>query len=191
MNRFTRVRRALVVGLAAAAATLSMTQVAHADPPGPNLPPGTENIAVDAAQNQVFLVGHAKGVQIYTCNSEGKWGPGSTPRADLVDDKGKLVATHFGGPTWQALDGSTVKGSLPPTVATKSPDGAIPWLRLAATAQAKGPKGGDEFVKTTFIQRVNTSGGVAPTTSCTTADKPVEVEYTADYYFWMAAKPGA
>ena len=70
-------------------------------PAGPNLPAGTENIAVDAAKNQVFLVGHATGVQTYTCIGTA-WGKQSTPRADLVDDKGKLVATHFGGPTWQA-----------------------------------------------------------------------------------------
>jgi hypothetical protein len=39
---------------------------------------------------------------------------------------------------------------------------------------------------------VNTSGGVAPTTSCTAADKPVEVPYTADYFFYEATgKPGA
>jgi hypothetical protein len=60
---------------------------------------------------------------------------------------------------------------------------AIPWLLLSAKSTAPGPDG-DQFVKTTFIQRVNTSGGVAPTTSCTAADKPVEVDYTADYYFW-------
>ena len=35
----------------------------------------------------------------------------------------------------------------------------------------------------------NWQGGVAPTTSCTATDQPVEVRYSADYYFWTASKP--
>jgi hypothetical protein len=160
-------------------------------PPGPSLPPNSL-IAVNTADYQVFLVGHATGVQIYACNN-GAWGPGSTPRATLVDDNGKVVATHFGGPTWQARDGSTVVGKREAGVDAPDPTKAIPWLLLSAKSTAAGAHGGDEFVKTTFIQRVNTSGGVAPTTSCTAGEKPVEVEYTADYYFWKKAtgKPGA
>ena len=58
--------------------------------------------------NQIFLVGHAKGVQIYTCDGA-KWVLPSIPRADLVDDAGKLIVKHSGGPTWTATaDGSTV-----------------------------------------------------------------------------------
>ena len=119
MNRFTRVRRAFVVGLVTAAATLSMTQVAHADPAPPNVP---STIVVDAAQNQVFLVGHATGVQIYECKTTDTGASWSllAPRADLFDDKGKLVATHFGGPTWQAQDGSTVVGQRDAGVALHS-----------------------------------------------------------------------
>jgi hypothetical protein len=72
------------------------------------------------------------------------------------------------------------------------PAKAIQWLLLSAKSTAKGPKGGDEFVKTTFIQRVNTGGGVGPVGSCNATETPVkDVPYTADYYFWMAAKPGA
>src|SRR6476646_7602908 len=100
MSRLARSCRALVVGLAAAAAMLSTTQVASAAAPEPTVDPA---IAVPAG-NKVFLVGHATGVQIYTCNN-GAWGTASTPRATLVDDKGKVVATHFAGPTWQATDG--------------------------------------------------------------------------------------
>jgi hypothetical protein len=42
---------------------------------------------------------------------------------------------------------------------------------------------------TTYIQRVETTGGVAPAAAgCNagTADKVVEVHYTADYNFWKA-----
>jgi hypothetical protein len=44
---------------------------------------------------------------------------------------------------------------------------------------------------TTFIQRVNTSGGVAPSTGCaasTDVGKQAFVPYTTDYYFYRAAK---
>jgi hypothetical protein len=33
------------------------------------------------------------------------------------------------------------------------------------------------------VQRLNTSGGVAPSTPCTPGDT-LEVPYTTDYFFW-------
>ena len=44
---------------------------------------------------------------------------------------------------------------------------------------------------TTFIQRLNTSGGIAPATGCTSpADvgKSAFVPYTTDYYFYKATR---
>jgi len=136
----------------------------------------------------VFLVGHAIGVQIYQCNGTA-WNF-VAPRANLYRDNGKLVATHFAGPTWQARDGSTVVGRLEVSATpdvSRSP--AILWLRLAAKSTAVGTDG-DRLVGTTFIQRVNTTGGLAPAKeTCTTAGSVAEVPYTADYYFWK--KTGA
>ena len=67
MNLLACSRRALVMGVVAAAATLSMTQVASAEPAGPVLPPLTADIAVPAG-HKVFLVGQAEGAQVYTCD---------------------------------------------------------------------------------------------------------------------------
>ena len=64
--------------------------------PAPDVP---YDIQVGAG-NKVFLAGHATGVQIYSCNGAGAWTL-VAPRADLYGDNGKLIATHFGGPTWQ------------------------------------------------------------------------------------------
>jgi hypothetical protein len=50
-------------------------------------------------------------VQIYSCSGTA-WTL-VAPRADLYDSRGKLVATHFAGPTWQAKDGSSVDGERP------------------------------------------------------------------------------
>jgi Protein of unknown function (DUF3455) len=63
---------------------------------------------------------------------------------------------------------------------------AIAWVRLAAASTAAGP-GGDRLVDTSYIQRIATTGGLAPPAAdCTaaTAGTVAEVPYTADYYFW-------
>ena len=147
--------------------------------PGDPVVPG--DIAV-AAGNKVFLVGHAVGVQIYSCNGS-QW-TFVAPRADLYGDNGKLIATHFAGPTWQARDGSKVVGTVEKKV-TVDPT-AIPWLRLAVTSRADGFDG-DRLSATTYIQRIATTGGLAPaagTCNAATAGTQAEIAYTADYYFW-------
>ena len=63
---------------------------------------------------------------------------------------------------------------------------AIPWLRLKATSTSAGPDG-DRLERTAYVQRINTTGGVAPAAAdcnASTAGAQVEVPYTADYYFW-------
>jgi hypothetical protein len=50
-----------------------------------------------------------------------------------------------------------------------------------------GPTGGKSLTQTTFIQRLNTSGGSAPSTGCSVAadvGKQALVPYSADYYFF-------
>jgi hypothetical protein len=64
-------------------------------------------------------------------------------------------------------------------------NGAIPCLLLQAVGQEKGPTGGRLLANTTFVQRLNTNGGAAPTTSCT-AGQTALIPYTADYYFYKA-----
>ena len=77
MTRPIGLNRLLVMGLVAVAAALSLTQVAHAGPPAPDVPP---EIRVDQDNNKVFLIGHAVGVQIYTCN--GSTWSSAVPRAN-------------------------------------------------------------------------------------------------------------
>ena len=106
------------------------------------------------------------------------------PRADLYDDNGRLIVKHFGGPTWRAKDGSTFVGRREQQVTVDA--SAIPWL-LLSKASATAGEGGDRLLSTTFIQRIATTGGVAPAAAecdATTAGAEVEVPYTADYYFW-------
>src|SRR5215216_7762141 len=104
MKRSIRIDRLLMAGIVAAVAAWPLAQLAHAGPAAPEVP---STIQVRGG-NKVFLVGHAVGVQIYACNRTASgyvWGL-VAPRADLYDDDGKLIMTHYGGPTWRAEDGS-------------------------------------------------------------------------------------
>jgi uncharacterized protein DUF3455 len=177
MSRNIGFSRLLVMGLVAVAAALSLTQVAHAGPPAPTVPP---QIRVDEG-NKVFLVGHALGVQIYTCN--GSTWSSAVPRANLYNSNGKLIITHFRGPTWQAKDGSQAVGTVVNKVNLDRT--AIDWVLLSTTT-TPGPYG-DRLVDTTFIQRIHTAGGLTPPAAdcnATAAGKVVEAPYTADYVFW-------
>jgi hypothetical protein len=166
--------------LVAALATALFVAAAHAGPAGPDVPAA---IRVPEG-NKVFLVGHALGVQIYACNATPSglaWGF-VAPRAELYGDNGKLVTTHFAGPTWEAKDGSRVVGRV---VNRATVDGtAIPWLLLAAASTD-----GERLAGTTYVQRVATTGGLAPAASACNADTSgvvAEIPYTADYYFWKS-----
>jgi hypothetical protein len=127
----------------------------------------------------------AKGVQIYECKAtSGQFGWAFVgPEADLYDNGGRRIGKHYGGPTWEAEDGSKVTGALKARAdAPKAAD--IPWLLLATTST--GAKG--SFSAVSSIQRVNTVGGVAPSGGCAAgnAGAVARVPYTADYY--MLAK---
>ena len=58
---------------------------------------------------------------------------------------------------------------------------AIPSLLLEAVATKPGLIG-----RTTYLQRINTRGGLAPSGACA-AGARAEVPYTADYRFFRAA----
>lgn len=183
MKRTRRLHRLVIAGLAAAAALGAVAQDAHARPEGPSVP---STISVPAG-HKVFLIGHAVGVQIYSCNATAGGGFAWSfvaPRANLYGNNGKLVTTHFGGPTWQARDGSAVVAQRVDGVTVNT--AAIPWLLLSKVSTTSGPDG-DRLTKTTYIQRTSTTGGLAPAAgecNASTAGSTVEVPYTADYHFW-------
>jgi hypothetical protein len=167
-----------------AVAAWPLVQIAHAGPAAVGVPPKLE--VPDG--NKVFLVGHAVGVQIYACNATAsgyRW-DFVAPQAILYGDNGKLVATHFAGPTWRATDGSAVVGHVLERVTVDST--AIPWLKLAADPIAG--LDGDRLAETTYIQRIATTGGLPPAAAACDADTAgttADVPYTADYYFWKGA----
>jgi FtsP/CotA-like multicopper oxidase with cupredoxin domain len=178
MRSFSAFNRPVLVGLVAAVAAIFLAHAAFAGPPAPAVP---DDGIQPPAGNKPFLVGHGVGVQIYTCN--GSVWSSAVPRANLFADNGQLIITHFAGPSWQAKDGSTVVGTVVNKVTVDRT--AIPWVLLSASPAPDSKPG--RLDQTTFIQRVNTTGGLAPPASecnTTTAGTQAEVPYTADYYFW-------
>jgi hypothetical protein len=124
----------------------------------------------------------AQGVQVYECAaaadaSRMEW-KFKAPEATLTDRQGRPMGTHYGGPTWKAPDGSAVVAEV--KAREKAPDpGAIPHLLLAV----KSATGTGSFERVRSIQRLETSGGVAPAGPCS-ASQVARVPYTATYYFY-------
>jgi hypothetical protein len=101
----------------------------------------------------------------------------------------------FGSATWQSsLDSSRVwaqvlhSNSIPAGSDPSCPNaGSIPCLLLQSIGSQPGPTGSTILSKTTFIQRLNTSGGSAPSDGCSTSadvGNQALLPYTADYYFF-------
>jgi Protein of unknown function (DUF3455) len=146
------------------------------------------------AGEEVILVAHAKGTQIYTCQAGAdqkfSW-VFKAPEADLMDETGKKIGHHFRGPTWKHEDGSEVKGKViakldAPKVEAPKPQ-AIPWLLLSATSHT----GEGVFGRVTSIQRTHTEGGMPPEDKycdASAAGKEVGAVYAADYYFYGAGQ---
>lgn len=88
------------------------------------------------------------------------------------------MGIHYAGPTWESESGSKVVGAVVDRC-TPDPD-AIPWLLLRAT----GSEGPGIFHRATFIQRVNTVGGLAPAEPGEFVGEVAEVPYAAEYYFY-------
>ena len=152
--------------------------------------------------NKPFLVGHAKGTQNYIClpSGEGFAWTFFSPQATVFDDRQEQIITHFLSPnpdesdkprpTWQDSDdtsavwGNAIASSSDPNFVAA---GAIPWLLLQVVGSQEGPTGGETLTPTSYIQRVNTMGGVAPAGGCaqsTDVGSKALVAYTADYFFF-------
>lgn len=175
LSQFQWIRSSVAITAIAASFGAGLTLRAE-DNRAPVVP--TE-IQVDEG-HKVHFHGFAIGVQIYTWNGT-SWGA-AVPEATLYDNDGNFVAFHFGGPTWQSSSGSFVVGALPPKRVTMDTN-SIPWL-LLGVANKQGP---GIFADTSFIHRVNTVGGPAPSVAGTEVGQVARVPYTADYFFYREA----
>jgi hypothetical protein len=165
------------------------------------------------AGNTAFLKGHAVGTQNYVCRSTPSgiswtlFGPQATLFVTIKWINGEIqqqIMTHFLSPnpdesgrprpTWQgSLDTSAVWGN--PIASSMDPryvaPGAIAWLLLQVVGAERGPAGGAVLTPTTYIHRLNTSGGVMPATGCSQASDlgaTAIVPYATDYFFYKASQ---
>lgn len=182
----SRVRALAAVGMAGVVAAIG--GVAY-NASAAQVAPDTRAVAVPAIPKTIKppagsrLVGAyivTSGTQTYTCvvpagATTGAFTGGSVPEAQLIGTGGRIH--HFGGPSWQSVrDGSLVTA----TKAAESPRaGTIAELLLkVATHSGKGV-----LSRADYINRLYTSGGVAPTGSCA-AGQTASVRYGAVYVFW-------
>ena len=152
---------------------------------GPELPPQCGSIVVEDGHKLAFHV-YAKGVQVYRWNSVTSAWDFDGPRAALFAEESfhGEVGNHFPGPNWQSKSGSRVKAAAEPGRLCQPDATAITWLRLKSTETTEA----GIFKGITYIQRVNTTGGLKPTDPGTLGEVR-EVEYTAEYYFYRAQNP--
>jgi uncharacterized protein DUF3455 len=98
-----------------------------------------------------------------------------------------------GNATWQSSSDSsrvwaTATGHIDAGSDASCPNtGSLPCLLLQSIGNMAGPSGGDLLDEVTYIQRLNTKGGSAPKSACSTGQSEL-VGYTADYYFFRAMK---
>jgi len=169
-------------------------------PASPELPTTVPAILAVPAGAVLERKVHAVGTQNYKCTATAIAGDAGysyawvfvNPEAKMYDSCGTQVGTHSApsGPThpvwvWTA-DGSLVEGARDQQSAVA---GAIAELLLHATNHV----GTGIFSSVTYIQRLETIGGVAPEPStCTAAnvDELRKVDYSAYYYFYSGPPDG-
>jgi hypothetical protein len=126
-------------------------------------------------------------VQIYECKikTDAKGGYDwifRAPQATLYDDEHKAVGLHYAGPTWELSDGSKTVGTVI-HAQPASKQGAITWLLL----KAKPLSNQGLLSEVIYIQRVDTTDGVAPAKSSCDAKRvgqEARVKYSATYNFF-------
>jgi hypothetical protein len=165
---------------ALSAALLALPAVAAVSEPS-GLEPGLRASAAEAPA----LMLSANGVQIFECRQSPtdanvySWsfvGPDAT-----LYEGSRSVGRHATANHWESTSDRTSVSGVPR--ATQSAGGNnLPWLAFRAIPAGEGGM----FEGVTSIQRVNTTGGVAPLTGCgaTSVGSETRVPFTADFYFY-------
>ena len=203
---------ALVLACAVGTVTGATAQTVVVPPTPPEITPPAGNTAfmvghAQGSQGYVCLPTSSGGTS-WTVNAAR---PEATLFTDILGADFQII-THFasfdtnpnanapnplplgGNATWQSsFDTSKVWATASGSIAAGSDldscpnTGSIACLLLQSIGNQKGPTGGKLLNNVTFIQRLNTNGGSAPTSACTVGQTQLQ-PYTADYYFYKASK---
>jgi hypothetical protein len=177
-----------LIAVAAVALTTLLSACSTMAPMSMSMPTPQAPAAVTApVGNKVAMMAVGAGDLNYECRAKADM-PGTFawvftgPDALLLDKNKATVGKYYGGPTWESTDGSKVSGKQLATAPGVA--GAIA-LQLV---QASPAMGSGAMTGVTFIQRLNTIGGVAPADVCNQAAMGSKklVKYQADYYFYKA-----
>jgi uncharacterized protein DUF3455 len=141
--------------------------------PAPTVP---AELAPPAGLRRIGTFAVVKGTQTYTCAS-GSFAGASVPEASLAGPFGRIH--HFAGPSWQSVTDKSLVTATPTVKVAVA--GSIPQLLLTVTSHTGTTRG--LLSRVQAIQRLNTSGGAAPTTACTDGET-VAVPYKANYVLW-------
>lgn len=141
-------------------------------------------LRASANEEAAFMLS-ADGVHVYECRLSG----GSpnvaawffvTPDATLYEGT-RSIGVHKTANLWESSsDRSSVSGTVRATQGAGNVN--LPWVLYRA--QPMGASG--LFAGVTSIQRVNTTGGVAPASGCSpgTVGAEARVAFRAEYYFY-------
>ena len=164
---------AVVAGIGAVTYNASAAEITDARSVAIPAIPGTIKPPPGSRPIGAYIV--TKGTQNYTCGADGVFPATSVPEAQLIGTGGRIH--HFAGPSWQSLrDGSLVTATK---LTSSDRTGAIPELLL----QVNSHSGKGILSKADYINRLFTSGGLAPAGPCT-AGQTASVPYGAVYVFW-------
>jgi Protein of unknown function (DUF3455) len=211
-SKIVRVRSLFAAALVLGCALGTVTNAAAQTIASPKTPDSITPPAGNTAFLEGHAFGTQGYTCLPTSTGGTAWSPNARPEATLfVDFFGKPVQiiTHFasidenpndfapkpvslgGNATWQSsFDTSKVwavkTGQIDGGTDASCPNtGTIACLLLQSIGNQEGPAGGKLLAKVTFVQRLNTKGGSAPTTACSVGQTQLQ-PYTADYYFFRA-----
>jgi len=166
---------ALVVLTLAAAQTYPVA--AQDAPPPAALQPPPGNVFVYSMR--------ADGDRIYVCEAgaggDYAWASRG-PDATLQNRLGEPVGRYTAGPTWSASDGSSMRGEVRQSVEGPRRR-ATPWLLFEISSRG----GSGIFSSVTYVQEVQTIGGLPPGEPCTQSQSGQErrVDFNALYNFFI------
>jgi hypothetical protein len=175
----------LAGALAGCAAAPSAQQ--RVPPSNETLPPSLRAAPQEVLQDVLTAVGETT----YDCRRDGKvmsWAPTGS-EATLVDPARRSVGTVAPGHYFIAYDGSQFVGSVAGEEIVTA--GALTWERLVARAPADRGNERGRFATVTSVQRVTTTGGLPPVSTCVQEGQSLLVPYTATYLFYRAAHSAA
>ncbi len=185
-----------VVALLAACATAPGPQVPGPQAPAPGRPgEPTPPAGPTATPPELGYFSHIKtpdtvepvmrlqgrGVQVFRCEAHGSgysW-VYRLPEAELVDGSGKPLVRHGANFSFEHGDGSRLLGTI-----VKYDDAPDPkdlrWLLLSTRSFGEGALSG-----ITFVQRVNTVGGMPPSRcDASQQSRLLRVDFSADFVFY-------